>query len=83
MSPITSLRLLVANLRPRGTLCARLQVCCATVHVRAYPKHLAGLPRRHSTFFNHEFFPLLLSPKGPVDSISIVPPRGFVQRSSF
>ena len=67
MSPITSLRLLVADPRPRGTLCARLQVCCATVLCACLPEASSGLARRHSTFFNHEFFPLLLSPKGPVD----------------
>lgn len=42
MSPITSLRLLVADLGPRGTLCARCQFAVRQSHVRAYPKYLAG-----------------------------------------
>ena len=42
MSPITSLRLLVAALRPRGTLCAPLPVCYAPVPGACLPKQLAG-----------------------------------------
>jgi hypothetical protein len=83
MSSITSLRLLVADLR-HGKLCLLgYKFVVRQSHVRRLPKASSGLSRRHSTFFNHEFLPLLLSPKGRVDSIAIVPPRGFVQRSSF
>jgi len=83
MSPITSLRLLVADLRPRGTLCARLQVCCATVPGACLPEASSGLPRRHFYILQSRILPTVAITEGRVDSIAIVPPRGFVQRSSF
>jgi hypothetical protein len=80
---MTNLLLLVVALRHADLCVPGCKFVLRRSHVRAYPKRLAGPFRPHSRFFNHEFFPLLLSPKGPVDSIAIVPPRGFVQRSSF
>jgi|GEM_PF-2802273 hypothetical protein len=37
MRPISSLRLPVDALRPRGTLCARLQACHAALQICTYP----------------------------------------------
>ena len=83
MSSITSLHLLVADLRPAELCVLRCKFVVRQSHVRAYPKHLAGflVVNLHSSITNSSR--LLLSPKGPADSIAIVPPRGFVQRSSF
>ncbi|HEX5886094.1 MAG TPA: hypothetical protein VFY67_16245 [Pyrinomonadaceae bacterium] len=57
---MTSLNLLVADLR-HAELCALgCKFIVRQYHVRTYPKHLAGflvIP----IFFDHEFLPLLLS----------------------
>ena len=56
MPLITSLLVVVADLRPGGALCARLQVCRATLDLRAYPNHPEGL--LSSVYICvHEFFP--------------------------
>ena len=52
MPPSTSLRLLVAALRPRGTLSARLQIVVRQSNLRAYPNQQDGFL----------FFGLLLRP---------------------
>ena len=82
MSPITSLRLLVADLRHAELCVLGCNFVVRQSHVRAYPQHLVGflVVILHSSITNSSLF---LSPKGPADSIAIVPPRGFVQRSSF
>jgi hypothetical protein len=67
---MTSLHLLVALPALRGTLCARLRVCHATIPGRAYSKHPAGLLIifLHSSLTNpshccdHQADPLIQSP---------------------
>lgn len=56
MRPISSLRLPVADLRPRGTLCARLQACHAALQIvliRISETPLSSAP----SICEHEFFP--------------------------
>ena len=62
MLPISSLRLLVADLRPGGTLCARLQVYRAALQICTYPNQRTPLSSSPS-ICEHEFFLLLLSPR--------------------
>jgi len=42
MRPISSLRLPVADLRPRGTLSARLQACRVALQLCTYPNQRNG-----------------------------------------
>ena len=58
---MTSLHLLVADLRHAELRLLGCQLVMRQSHVRAYPKHFGGLPCHPSTFFDHEFRPLLLS----------------------
>jgi hypothetical protein len=63
MPPITGLYLLVAHLRHAELCVLGCKFVVRQSPVRAYPQASSGLPRHHSTFFDHEFFPLLLSPR--------------------
>ena len=59
---MTSLHLLVADLRHAELCVSAAKFVVRHYQVRAYLKHLAGLSRHSPTFFDHEFLPLLLSP---------------------
>ena len=59
---MTSLHLLSLTC-VRGTLCARLQVCRATVPCSRLPEAFDGLPRHSLALLGLEFLPLLLSPR--------------------
>jgi hypothetical protein len=82
MSPITSLRLLVADLRHAELCLLGCKLVVRQSHVRAYPKHLVVflVVILHSSITNSSH---CCYHRRTVDSIAIVPPRGFVQRSSF
>ena len=60
---MTNLHLLVTDLRHAELCVLGCKFVVRQSQVLAYPKHLAGFLVVISTFFNHEFFPLLLSPK--------------------
>ena len=60
---MTNLHLLVTDLRHAELCVLGCKFVVRQYQVRAYPKHLAGLSRHAPTFFNHEFLPLLLSPR--------------------
>lgn len=60
---MTSLPLLVADLRHAELCVLGCKFVGRQSEVRAYPKHLVGLSRHPPTFFDHEFLPLLLSPR--------------------
>jgi hypothetical protein len=60
MSPITGLHLLVADRRHAELCVLGCKFVVRQPHVRAYPKHLAGFLVIISSFFDHEFFPLLV-----------------------
>ena len=60
---MTNLYLLVTDLRHAELCVLGCKFVVRQYQGRAYPKHLAGLSRHAPTFFNHEFLPLLLSPR--------------------
>jgi hypothetical protein len=80
---MTSLHLLVADLCHAELCLLDCQFVVRQYHVRAYPSiepdFLVTLLHSRSRI------PLTVptTEKDPVDSIAIVPPRGFVQRNSF
>ena len=80
---MTSLHLLVADVRHAELRLLGCQLVMRQSQVRAYPKHLAGflviLLHSSSTNSSHCCY----HQDDPLIPISIVPPRGFVQRSSF
>jgi hypothetical protein len=60
---MTTLHLLVADLRHAELCVLGCKFVVRQSPVRAYPKHLAGFLVIILHFFDHEFFPLLLSPR--------------------
>ena len=62
MPPMTSLHLLVADLRHAQLCVLDRKFVVSQSQARAYLKHLVGF-RYPPTFFDHEFLPLLLSPR--------------------